>query len=71
MKIYDSFQNLKEHHQVVFAVIIGAAIIIFWRGLWVIADYLFGVEDLTLTIISTIVALVILIISGELMDLLD
>ncbi|MFH1586880.1 MAG: hypothetical protein ABID38_03425 [Candidatus Diapherotrites archaeon] len=70
MKIYGSFQRLKEHHQIIFAIIIGTAIIIFWRGAWVLADHFLGVDDIAITLISTITALVVLVVSGELMDLL-
>jgi len=38
--MWKSFQALKSHHQVLFAVIIGAALIMFWRGLWGLADLL-------------------------------
>ena len=36
--MWKSFQALKSHHQVIFAVIIGAALILFWRGIWGLAD---------------------------------
>jgi len=33
-----AFKQLKVHHQKLFAVIIGAAMIMFWRGVWGLLD---------------------------------
>jgi len=38
ISMWKSFQALKSHHQVIFAVLIGAALILFWRGIWGLAD---------------------------------
>jgi len=36
--MWKTFQALENHHKVIFAVIIGAALILFWRGIWGLAD---------------------------------
>jgi len=35
------FQNMKKHNKVLFSVIVAAAIILFWKGTWGIADIVF------------------------------
>lgn len=41
--MWKTFQALEQHHQVLFALLIGSALIIFWRGIWGLADLLFPI----------------------------
>lgn len=44
--MFNAFKKLKRHHQVVFAIIIGVAVVSFWRGVWGFLDlYLFPQKD--------------------------
>ena len=36
--MFREFKHLKTHHQVIFALIIGFAVISFWRGVWGLWD---------------------------------
>lgn len=36
----DSFKKLKKHHKIFFALIGAFALVLFWRGTWMIADVL-------------------------------
>lgn len=40
--MFGHFRKLKSHHQVIFSIIIGLAVVFFWRGAWGIMDvYIF------------------------------
>ncbi len=68
----DYFNRLKEHHKIIFALIIGFSVILFWRGIWGLADMLttpmYGGEHyqiyFTSFLGSAIIGLLILIASG-------
>lgn len=34
------FNKLKSHHQIMFSVVIGFSIVLFWRGIWGLMDLL-------------------------------
>ena len=36
--MWKSFQALEQKHQLIFAVVIGSALILFWRGIWGLSD---------------------------------
>jgi len=58
------FKKLKERHQFFFAILIGIAVILFWRGVWAVADVLIFPDDYLLSgIISLLLGLFILITS--------
>ncbi|MBU1120476.1 hypothetical protein KJ660_01225, partial [Candidatus Micrarchaeota archaeon] len=60
------FCELRSHHQLIFALIIGFAVISFWRGMWGLLDfYLFDLVGEHLSYwISIFMGLVILVASG-------
>jgi len=54
----------KKHHQVFFAILIGFAVISFWRGLWGLMDiYLFPNNYALSLWISVFVGIVILLLT--------
>jgi len=56
-----AFKKLKEHHQKLFALIIGTAVIMFWRGIWGLLDVYFLPNDVGLSLVlSAVIGLVIL-----------
>ena len=56
-----AFKKLEEHHQKLFALIIGTAVIMFWRGIWGLLDvYLFPNEPGLRFLLSAIIGLAIL-----------
>ena len=36
--MFKKISKLKTHHQIIFAIIIATAVILFWRGVWGILD---------------------------------
>lgn len=69
------FQNLQDHHKVLFALIIGFAIIQFWRGIWGLTDYFvlefWASHELLSYAISIVIGIVILFASGYLINTLS
>jgi hypothetical protein len=63
-----AFKNLKSHHKIVFSIIIGFAVISFWRGIWGLLDeYLFP-SNIGLSLwTSVVVGILILIVTGYVM----
>jgi len=60
----EMFKKLKKNHPNINAIIIGLAIIIFWRGVWGLMDlYLFPDNETLSYIISLLVGLFILFIN--------
>ena len=56
-----AFKKLKAHHQKLFALIIGIAVIMFWRGIWGLLDVYFLPNDQGLSLVlSAVIGLVIL-----------
>ena len=54
------------------ALIIGLAIVLFWRGTWLISDHIiFPKNPLTSGIVSISIGIVVLISSKRLVDALD
>ena len=57
-------RRLKAHHHIIFAIIIGFAIISFWRGIWGLLDIYLFPSNLVLSLwASTILGALILIIT--------
>jgi uncharacterized membrane protein len=61
----EAIKKMKSHHQFLFALLIGFAVISFWRGVWGLMDvYLFpGNYSLSLWV-SVILGVLILVIAG-------
>ncbi len=54
------------------ALIIGLAIVLFWRGTWLIADHvIFPKNELTSGIVSILIGIVVLVSSKRLIEALD
>jgi len=64
------FLKIKEKHQLTFAILIGVAVVSFWRGIWGLLDYidsvLFPGEVLLGYSVSILIGIVILFTSGYL-----
>ncbi|MFH1391506.1 MAG: hypothetical protein ABIH20_04310 [Candidatus Diapherotrites archaeon] len=64
------FGKIKEKHQITFTIIIGVAVISFWRGIWGLLDYFDSVflpgKELLGYSISILLGIIILIASGYL-----
>ena len=59
------FNKMKKHHRIIFAVVVGAAVIAFWRGVWGLMDeYLFPNNYKLSLWISLILGIIILIITN-------
>ena len=60
----ESLKQLKSHHNIIFAIIIGFAIISFWRGIWGLLDIYLFPNNLVLSLwASVIIGIMILIIT--------
>ncbi|MBU4266586.1 MAG: hypothetical protein L6243_07565 [Candidatus Altiarchaeales archaeon] len=56
-----AFKKLETNHQKLFALIIGVAVIMFWRGIWGLLDVYFLPNDVGLSLVlSAVIGLVIL-----------
>jgi len=56
-----AFKKLETTHQKLFALIIGVAVIMFWRGIWGLLDvYLFPNDPALRFLISAIIGLTVL-----------
>ncbi|MBT5023393.1 hypothetical protein HOK51_10895 [Candidatus Woesearchaeota archaeon] len=63
--MWKKLSELKSHHQIIWAIIIGFAVVNFWRGIWGLMDVYFVPNDLTLSyLLSTFIGVIILIGSG-------
>ena len=63
----NSFKKLEKKHKFIFALIIGVAVALFWRGIWGIADELIFPDNYLLSsVVSVIIALIILSITNYL-----
>jgi len=51
----DRLRKMKREHQVIFAVVIGFAVISFWRGVWGLLDLYLFPDNLELSFWSSIV----------------
>jgi quinol-cytochrome oxidoreductase complex cytochrome b subunit len=57
--------KMKSKHQIIFAIIVGFAVISFWRGVWGLMDEYLLPNNYTLSLwISVILGVVILILTG-------
>lgn len=57
--------KMKSKHQIIFAIIVGFAVISFWRGVWGLMDeYLLPNNYISSLWISVILGVVILILTG-------
>tara|TARA_Y100000310_G_C20234643_1_gene601863 strand:- start:397 stop:606 length:210 start_codon:yes stop_codon:yes gene_type:complete len=55
------FSKLKTHHQIFFTLIVGIAVIAFWRGAWGLMDiYILPNNDIASMTFSLIAGLVVL-----------
>jgi len=58
-----AFKQLKAHHQKLFAIIIGTAMIMFWRGVWGLLDLYLLPNNLGLSfLLSAVIGLGILVV---------
>ena len=61
----DRINKMKLHHQVLFAIVIGSAVISFWRGLWGLMDLYLFPQDYTLSLCaSVVIGIVILVVTN-------
>ncbi len=60
--MFSGFSKLKKNHKTIFVLIIGVAVVLFWRGVWGISDELILPDDYLLSsIVSLILGLSILL----------
>jgi len=56
-----TLKEMRTHHQILFAIFIGLAVIAFWRGVWGLLEVYLFPNNLVLSLwISTLVGLIIL-----------
>ena len=62
--MFNAFKKLKRQHQIHFAIVIGVAVVAFWRGVWGLLDlYLFPQNELLSYVASTLFGIIILSIT--------
>jgi len=63
--LFAGFRRLKRHNQLLFGLVVSAAIILYWRGLWAFYDlfweYALPVNRVTAAALSIVIGLFILI----------
>lgn len=58
-------KKLKTRHKIIFSIIIGIAVVAFWRGVWGLLDIYLFPDNLQLSLwASIIIGIIILIITG-------
>jgi hypothetical protein len=63
-----AFKELKSHHKIIFALIIGFAVISFWRGVWELSEIYIFPGNLVISLwTSLIMGTLILVITGYIM----
>jgi len=60
-----TFKKLKSKNKVVFALIIGIAVILFWRGVWQLADLLIFPNNALFSNISSLIIGLIILLSAR------
>ncbi|MFH1248558.1 MAG: hypothetical protein V1660_00205 [archaeon] len=56
-----SVKSYENKHHILAALIIGSSIVLFWRGVWILADfYLFPGQDFLSAILSILIGFVVL-----------
>jgi hypothetical protein len=66
--VVDRFRTLEAHHKFIFAVLVGVAIVAFWRGIWLLIDLaIFPNHPWFRAVFSTLLGLTILAASGALL----
>ncbi len=65
LKLFSGFRKLRRHNQMLFGLVVSAAIILYWRGLWELYDLVFAYSlpehRVTSALISIFLGLIILI----------
>ena len=65
LKLFSGFRKLRRHTQLLFGLVVSAAIILYWRGLWELYDLVFAYSlpehRVTSALISIFLGLIILI----------
>jgi hypothetical protein len=64
VKMLEGYKNWKKGNKILFAIIIGLAVVSFWRGAWGLLDeYLFPMNLVLSYWVSLIIGVVILIVT--------
>ncbi|MFH1751916.1 MAG: hypothetical protein ABH821_03180 [archaeon] len=67
--IMGAFQKLKKRNKILYTIIVSTAIILYWRGVWGLADELLLASfPKTSYLISFILGIAILVIAGVALD---
>ena len=62
IKLFGKFKDMEAHHQLLFSLVIGFAVVSFWRGIWGLWDeYILPGNYLLSSWISLIIGLLILV----------
>ena len=65
--MYKKFQKIGYFRQIIFAMIVGFAIVAFWRGVWGLLDiYLFPTNVALSMWVSIVIGVIILIVTHDL-----
>ena len=63
--LLNPFAKLRKRNKILFTILVGTAVILFWRGVWGLADELIFPENyLYSSFVSTFIALIILVLLG-------
>jgi len=53
--MFSKITKMKLHHQTIFSLIIGTAVIAFWRGVWGLMDIYLFPSDLQISLWSSVI----------------
>ncbi len=62
-KLEDKIRVFLSHYPIIYAMIGGSTIVLFWRGIWEMGDFLFGKEPVSI-LISLLLAILIMLLTG-------
>ena len=63
--MFKRISKIKIKHKILFAIIIGFAVVAFWRGVWGLMDIYLLPNNLTLSfLVSIVIGIAILILTG-------
>lgn len=62
-KLEDKAREFLSHYPIIYAIIGGTAIVLFWRGVWELSDVLFGTTPMSI-LASFLLAILIMLLTG-------
>ena len=63
--MFEYFKRLKEHHKKIFILLIATATVLFWRGIWGIADELLFPSNYLLSSVASLVIAIVVFLAAH------